>query len=391
MAKPTKTMLIAVTGNSPQVVTETLYGIYKQAFEWPTQIKLITTKIGAEAARLSLLVQGKLAEMCTHYELPVPQFSVEDILVITDVNGHVVDDARTPEDQLALADFITHQVAQLSLDPDTSIHASIAGGRKTMTFFLGYAMTIFGREYDRLSHVLVEEKYEGLADFYYPERNSRVIKDRNQALLDVSNAEVMLAEIPFVSQRSMFGDAIKHFSELSYTELVMQIRLVQQPDSIRLHFEFDKEKPAVWINELRLDFSLARFEFAFYAMLARPCSEEDDVLERPNDTINITLVAKALYQQLALLLDVPAPASSKVESFLHVLEDEAILDSRTVDSLIKFDGMNASVFDTRRNKLRELVQRFAPKALADLVLPISSGQKKGYRMALKNHQISFSK
>lgn len=391
MAKPSNTLLLAVTGNSPQVVTETLYGIFKQEFEWPTQIKIITTQVGAEAVRLSLLVQGKLSEFCRHYELPVPHFSVDDILVITDAKGQFVDDARTPEDQTALADFITRQVAQFSLDPNTSIHASIAGGRKTMTFFLGYAMTIFGREYDRLSHVLVSEQFEGLAEFYYPEPHSRVIEGRNKVLLDTSKAEVMLAEIPFVSQRSMFGDAIKHFSELNYSELVMQIRLAQRPDSIRLHFEFDRDKPAVWINELRLDFSLARFEFAFYAMLARPCGEDDDVIERPNDSVNIALAGKALCAQLALLMGLAAPASSKIEDFLNDLQDEAVLDSRTVDSLLKFDGLNASVFDTRRNKLREFVQRFVPKALADLVLPVSSGQKKGYSMAIKPDQISFSK
>ena len=66
-----------------------------------------------------------------------------------------MDDARSREDQEALGDFIIAKVAELTSDPKTCIHASIAGGRKTMTFYLGYAMSLFGRIQDELSHVLV--------------------------------------------------------------------------------------------------------------------------------------------------------------------------------------------------------------------------------------------
>lgn len=46
------------------------------------------------------------------------------------------------EDQEALADFIVKEVAQLCADPNRIVHASLAGGRKTMTFYLGYAMSL---------------------------------------------------------------------------------------------------------------------------------------------------------------------------------------------------------------------------------------------------------
>ena len=50
-------LLVAVTGLSPQIVTETLYALavgQQQPFI-PTEVRLITTEEGAERAKLSLL------------------------------------------------------------------------------------------------------------------------------------------------------------------------------------------------------------------------------------------------------------------------------------------------------------------------------------------------
>ena len=44
-----------------------------------------------------------------------------------------------------IADAITALVRALTADPGSAVHASIAGGRKTMGFYLGYALSLFGR------------------------------------------------------------------------------------------------------------------------------------------------------------------------------------------------------------------------------------------------------
>ena len=49
-----------------------------------------------------------------------------------------------------------------------SLHVSIAGGRKTMGFYVGYALSLFARDQDRLSHVLVPPSLESRQDFFYP-------------------------------------------------------------------------------------------------------------------------------------------------------------------------------------------------------------------------------
>lgn len=42
-----------------------------------------------------------------------------------------------------------------------------------MGFFVGYALSLFGRAQDRLSHVLVSDPFESLTDFYYPHGKHR--------------------------------------------------------------------------------------------------------------------------------------------------------------------------------------------------------------------------
>lgn len=394
MIKPHQTLLLAVTGNSPQIVTETLYGIFQQQLEWPNRIVIMTTQIGAATAKRTLIDEGKLAALCTEWDLPLPAFSEQDLLVITGAENKPVDDARTVEDQSALADFITCHVAQYTSDTSTRIHASIAGGRKTMTFFLGYAMTVFGRDFDRLSHVLVSEQFENLADFYYPSRNSRLITNRNGECLDTAKGEVMLAEIPFVSQRSMLGEAkIHHFASLGYSELVRQIRLANRPNDIKLHFEFDITTPSVMVNDLRLDFSKHRLEFAFYAMFARPRDEYADPIERPSDAINITLVTKALCYELTLLMRLSADAYKDEPEFWEEMEDLGVIDSRTRMAILENShaiGITEKQFDARKNSLYKFFKRHVPQALADILMPSSLGKSKQYRMNLPPEQITFS-
>ena len=178
------TTLLAITGLSPQVITESLFGILDAGLEWPQHIKIITTKLGSQKAYEGLIEQRQLEKLCHEYEVPQPSFSVDDILIVPNADGDPVDDARSLDDQEALADFIMETVAQLTEDESSVLHASISGGRKTMTFFLGYAMTVFGRQHDRLSHVLVSANYESLPDFIFPTRESRYITSRNGEALD---------------------------------------------------------------------------------------------------------------------------------------------------------------------------------------------------------------
>ena len=136
-------ILLAVTGLSPQVVTETLYALaVTQDPPWiPDEVQLITTAEGAERARLALLSEqpGWFARLLGDYQLPPIHFTPGQIHSILDTDGQPLADIRSAEDNERMADAITERVRLLTVDPETELHVSIAGGRKTMGFYLGYA------------------------------------------------------------------------------------------------------------------------------------------------------------------------------------------------------------------------------------------------------------
>lgn len=207
-------VLLAVTGLSPQVVTETLYALAVAAPEpfIPTEVQLLTTAEGAERARLSLLHENTawFHRLRADYALPDILFGPGQIHLLTDADGNPLADLRTPDDNTQAADAITERVRLLTADPDSALHVSIAGGRKTMGFYLGYALSLFGRPQDRLSHVLVSPPYESHPEFYYPTPDSRVIytPPPHNRPYDTRDARITLAEIPFVSLRHGLPDAL---------------------------------------------------------------------------------------------------------------------------------------------------------------------------------------
>ena len=200
-------ILVAVTGMSPQIVTETIYALAvagSPAFV-PTEVRLVTTQQGAKLAASSLLDErdGWFHRLRSDYNLPFIEFDVEGIHVLTDASGEHLDDIRTLADNTAAADAITQLLCELTQDKASALHVSIAGGRKTMGFYLGYALSLYGRRQDRLSHVLVSPPYESLREFFYPTPTSAPIQPTHGQgdVIDARDGEVALAEIPFVRLR----------------------------------------------------------------------------------------------------------------------------------------------------------------------------------------------
>lgn len=139
----------------PQVLTETVYALYKQGNPMPEEIFVITTENSKQTLIDGFFVKGHWQKLIEDYHLPEIKFDENNIWLIEDEQGNVLSDAKGEADQTIMADFITSKIAQLTQNDDLMIHASIAGGRKTMAFYMGYAMSLYGREQDVLSHVFV--------------------------------------------------------------------------------------------------------------------------------------------------------------------------------------------------------------------------------------------
>jgi len=222
---PTRdTVLLAITGMSPAVLTETIWGLaQEQPPVIPSRVIVLTTAAGRSAL-------NTLFEPSTQLGNAIPWDALrqrltdqghdltgrlrfgrtaDDIRVITSSNPEnnrsvELADLRSLADNEATADFLLDQVRALVENPDTDLLVSLAGGRKTMGALLYACMTLAGRETDRLTHVLVNEPFETLRDFWFPNQPGGALLSRDGASHDPANATLQLADVPFVPLRNLF-------------------------------------------------------------------------------------------------------------------------------------------------------------------------------------------
>jgi len=363
-------VLVAVTGLSPQVITETLYGlafINKPSFV-PTEIHLVTTLEGAHRAKLDLLHEetGKFLAFCREYDLPPIAFNLSTIHIITDRSGHEMDDIRTPAENEAAADCITGILSSLTQDANAAIHVSIAGGRKTMGYYLGYALSLFGREQDRLSHVLVSEGYEGHQDFYYPTKKSNVIYDRNNRPLDTSKAEIALAQIPFIRIRDSIPESLMS-GTVSFLETINLAKKAEQEPTLIIDVNQKK------ISANGVIFTLKDILFAFYCWVISQTLLEQVLLYKPNEYRPSPLYAEQFIAQYRKVVG----SSRDIE--------------KTSRGFELSEGMDNNFFSEKISRINRTLRQVLGKRLAEY-FEIKGFGTRGhmfYATALKSEQVVF--
>lgn len=277
---PKRRILICVTGLSPQIVTETLFALsVSQQPPWiPDEIRLITTQRGADNARLTLLSDepGWFHRLRRDWHLPPIAFDADHIEVLRDANGQPLDDIRDDQDNQRAADGIADLVRRLTEDDNTEIHASIAGGRKTMGFFMGYAMSLWGRPQDKLSHVLISAPFESRPEFFYPTPTPHVIPARapGQDPLDASTAKVWLGDIPFVRLRTLLPASITGQNSGFAQAVSAANRALDQ-----VELEVDIAQSCVRINQQRV--ALPPMQMGLLSLLAWRCQQKMPPLRAP--------------------------------------------------------------------------------------------------------------
>jgi CRISPR-associated protein (TIGR02584 family) len=284
-AQPKRRILICVTGLSPQIVTETLFALsVSQTPRWvPDEIRLITTQRGADNARLTLLSDnpGWFHRLCRDWQLPPIAFDASHIEVLQDAHGKPLEDIRDDLDNQRAADGIADLVRRMTEDDNTEIHASIAGGRKTMGFFMGYAMSLWGRPQDKLSHVLISAPFESRPEFFYPTPTAHVIPARvpGQDPLDASTAKVWLGDIPFVRLRGLLPSSITQQNSGFAQAVSAANRALDQ-----VELEVDIAQSCVRINQQSI--ALPPMQMGLISLLAWRCQQQLPPLTAPLKDIN---------------------------------------------------------------------------------------------------------
>ena len=202
--------LVAVVGNTPQVMTETFWALRIQRHVLIDEVFVITTTMGKETCQKRLLDEGRFEEMLSDYKINPPvQFDADHIHVFKDAEGNFLDDIRTSEDNRLARDQLFRWIENWTKDAHIALHCSLAGGRKSMGYLLGAAIQFFGRPQDRLYHVLVTpQEIEMNRDFFFPPVREAQIPTSDGQKISTADVRIELAELPYVSVRdiSVFGD-----------------------------------------------------------------------------------------------------------------------------------------------------------------------------------------
>jgi len=156
---------------------------------------------------------GILKKLCDEYSLPPVPLSEDSFVIPLDASGNPLDDIRNDSENEFMGNLVTSFIRDRAADPSTRLHCSIAGGRKTMSFYLGAAMQLFGRPWDKLYHVLVSPEFESTPEFFYKPKHERTI-DVNGRRLNTGDAEITLAELPFIRLRNKLSIDGSGFREL---------------------------------------------------------------------------------------------------------------------------------------------------------------------------------
>jgi len=275
-----ETVLLAVTGMSPAVLTETVWALAEKSPSLiPDRIVVVTTADGREQIQKDLFkpspeFDGVCVWDSLHQALTAAghdltgrlRFGVtgDDIRVFTSVDSKTgrsreLSDIRTPADNSAAADFLLRQVRELVETPDSCLVASIAGGRKTMGALLYACLTLIGREYDLLTHVLVNEPFEDSRlnpRFYFPKQPvQHLIVGKDGARVTAADARIELADVPFVPLRNLFErDLVKKPS--TFTGLVERCRQ-RMADIVRrdLRLTLWRSRAEMQVNTARVKLS----------------------------------------------------------------------------------------------------------------------------------------
>ncbi len=230
----TRHILFSVAGGTPAVITESLYGLLTRGID-EGDIQILTTSFGRRAMQVLLEEDGQVAAFNRAYgtRWAIAYDHIEALTREPSRPGDTqlgagpqpLDDLRTTPDNLTAANRIVARVRTLTEQDDCVLHASVAGGRKTLGLFLYQAMSWFARPQDDLSHVLVAEHFEQDRGFFFPDPANRAHHD----IIDFSL-------LPFVRMRGLMPELWQDPS-YQYEDLVQlsQIHLndtVPEPSTV---------------------------------------------------------------------------------------------------------------------------------------------------------------
>ena len=239
MQQEAKNILVCLAGTTPAVVTETLWALEQKGLR-VDEIRVVTTTIGHAALTKSLF--DPPSQLFVSYLRDYPRdpgqiyfHREKSFHILRGQDGNELEDIRDERDNLAAADHMFQLVRTWTRREEETLICSLAGGRKTMGFFLATCLMLFGRPQDRLFHVLINPRFEGLPGFGYPPARPTEYVLPNGERLTSDQSGVVLAEVPLIRLGQFLGPELRE--QPSYADAVGMVdsileAMTQEPEMV---------------------------------------------------------------------------------------------------------------------------------------------------------------
>ncbi len=203
-----KNTLVIVVGTQPQVVTMAFHHLAFARLDafLANELIVITTGEGRDILVPMLLDRehGYFLRLLKEYGLKRSDVFFDETCVrlIRGSNDQPLYDIASDEDNEHAANQIAEVIRELTLDQDRRLHLCLADGRKPMSFYAGYALSLYGRQQDQLSQIIVNDELSGHPEFFYPPKNPRhLLLEDTDKVFNTAQASVVMGKVPFVRLR----------------------------------------------------------------------------------------------------------------------------------------------------------------------------------------------
>lgn len=232
-----KNILICVSGLTPQIITETLFALsIKQKIKFD-EIVIVTTSKGEDIIngvdkdfnegfgnkRNYPSLRKVLNQFYSHYK---KNKYVNPNSKLTIINAREeslnLNDVRNDKENILFPNKLIEIFKKYTApEKENILHCSLSGGRKTMSVDMALAISIFGRENDKLYHVLVDESVEFKNDFWFPKTK------KEEKLLEIS-------EKPYIRLRPILGEITENkiFSDMNFMDIVNETQEILKKKSV---------------------------------------------------------------------------------------------------------------------------------------------------------------
>lgn len=349
MPKYGNNTLLALVGRHPQIITESLFALKHYHSIEIDRLVIVSTESCARMAKKALLSPQKNSvsrlQACIE-EHQLPSLSPQDIEfhVPSNDKGQPIDDVKSPSEMAAMSNSLLKLVKQHTHCNQVQLHASLAGGRKTMTFYLSYAMSVYAREHDTLHHVFVTPQFEN-SEFYHP-----LASDSRQ------QDSVRLADIPFVRLRNNLPT--KFFTQtITFSQTELFYKTLNAPLGLSLKPE------AKTICCSGVDIPVSAANYAFYSLMLDDLLTSNEGFDCPTpENPDIALAVIYLNKRLEMeglkhqFTDLPEVADY-AQQFSQELKRNEINGLRT--------GMKKSFIVDRKSQISQALLKELPPVVAE--------------------------